>query len=343
MNTSPAISVIIPVYKAEQYLPRCIDSLLAQRFSDYEVLLVDDGSPDRSGEICEEYARKDSRIRVFHQANQGVSAARNKGLEEALGRYISFADPDDRVQPTYLQHLYDALHPEQGAGVVMAGFQLHTASGEKQEGKQLPEGVFPASNIPEVFRAHQIYRLGYVWSKLFEASVIREHALRFDPRIRCLEDALFTYRYLLKCDYIATSTAQDYIYIKYPRSLSSSLQTFEEIQTGIELFKPVFSEFTSRWALSREVIFGMYEVIAIFLEWGINADYVPYRKVKRSLRIEHLRVLVSDNHSFFANNYLPAYKADKLGKWLLLKQLYGIYDFYRLLLYRTKLIPSSRF
>lgn len=89
-NPNPKISVIVPVYNAEKYLHRCIDSILAQTFADFELLLIDDGSTDKSGEICDEYADKDARIRVFHKANGGVSSARNVGLDNALGEYICF-------------------------------------------------------------------------------------------------------------------------------------------------------------------------------------------------------------------------------------------------------------
>ena len=109
MNNLPEISVIVPVYKVEKYLPQCIDSILAQTFTDFELLLVDDGSPDRCGEICEEYAGKDTRIRVFHQANAGLSCARNTGLMNACGRYVTFIDSDDYVKPCYLESLYGAL------------------------------------------------------------------------------------------------------------------------------------------------------------------------------------------------------------------------------------------
>lgn len=91
----PKVSIIIPVYKAEKYLNRCIDSILAQTFTDWELLLIDDGSPDRSGDICDEYAKKDTRIRVFHKNNGGVSSARNLGLDNVLGEYVTFVDSDD--------------------------------------------------------------------------------------------------------------------------------------------------------------------------------------------------------------------------------------------------------
>ena len=99
------ISIIVPVYKAEKYLRRCVDSILAQTYQNIEVLLIDDGSPDNSGEICDEYAEKDSRVRVFHKPNGGVSSARNLGLKEAKGDYIGFVDADDYIDKT----MYEVL------------------------------------------------------------------------------------------------------------------------------------------------------------------------------------------------------------------------------------------
>lgn len=102
----PIISVIVPVYKAEKYLHRCVDSLLAQTFADFEIILVDDGSPDSSGAICDEYARKDKRIKVIHKENGGVASARQCGIDNATGIYTIHADPDDWVEPNMLEELY---------------------------------------------------------------------------------------------------------------------------------------------------------------------------------------------------------------------------------------------
>ena len=95
MKYAPKISIIVPVYKVEKVLSRCINSILSQVYTNFEVLLIDDGSPDKSGQICDDYAKLDTRIRVFHQSNKGVSAARNKGLKEAIGEYVLFVDSDD--------------------------------------------------------------------------------------------------------------------------------------------------------------------------------------------------------------------------------------------------------
>lgn len=93
----PKVSIIVPVYKAEKYIKRCVDSIIAQTFSDWELLLIDDGSPDRSGEIIEDYAKADARVRVFHKENGGVSSARNLGLDNAQGEYLTFVDADDWI------------------------------------------------------------------------------------------------------------------------------------------------------------------------------------------------------------------------------------------------------
>lgn len=103
----PKVSIIVPVYNVEAYLHRCIDSILAQTFTDWELLLIDDGSPDRSGEICDEYALKDKRIRVFHKKNGGVSSARNFGLNNACGDWTTFVDSDDFLDRTSLSKMLD--------------------------------------------------------------------------------------------------------------------------------------------------------------------------------------------------------------------------------------------
>ncbi len=105
----PKVSVIVPIYKVEEYLPKCVDSILSQTFTDFECILVDDGSPDNCGKICDEYAKKDSRIKVIHKENGGLSSARNAGLDIAQGEYITFVDSDDWINVHMLQVLYDAI------------------------------------------------------------------------------------------------------------------------------------------------------------------------------------------------------------------------------------------
>ena len=116
-STSPKVSIIVPVYKVEQYLRRCLDSIVAQTFTDWECILIDDGSPDKSGDICDEYAERDGRFRVIHQENKGVSAARNAGLDAARGEWIGFVDSDDWVENNFIELLYLSAC-ESGADIV---------------------------------------------------------------------------------------------------------------------------------------------------------------------------------------------------------------------------------
>ena len=134
----PAVSIIVPAYKAEQYLNQCVDSLLAQTLSDIEILLVDDGSPDRSGEICDNYAKQDKRIRVIHQQNQGVSVARNVGIKAASGKYLMFVDSDDWVDPDYCKEPYE-LAERTGADCVMFKYVWYE-NGRYEQKEDYPEG-----------------------------------------------------------------------------------------------------------------------------------------------------------------------------------------------------------
>ena len=117
IQSCPKISIITPVYKAEQYLHRCVDSIIAQSFQDWELLLIDDGSPDNSGKICDEYAAKDFRIKAFHKENGGVASARQTGMVHAIGEYLIHVDPDDWIEENFLNYLF-LKATESGADVV---------------------------------------------------------------------------------------------------------------------------------------------------------------------------------------------------------------------------------
>ena len=126
MVKNPRVSVIVPVFKAEKYLHRCLDSIIAQTLKDWELLLVDDGSPDNSGKLCDEYAQKDSRIKVFHKENGGVSSARQMGLDNATGEYTIHADPDDWVEPTMLEELYAKAIEDKADMVICDYYEVYT-------------------------------------------------------------------------------------------------------------------------------------------------------------------------------------------------------------------------
>ena len=185
------ISVIVPVYKVESYLHQCLDGILGQTYRDLEILLIDDGSPDRCGEICEEYAKKDSRIRVFHTENQGLSAARNLGLREAKGEYIGFVDSDDWIEPDMYEILLRRIE-ETGTDI--------SASGVRNEYRNNSFQYSVSNNAyvgPEAIRALILDLSNGVWNKLYRRDCWTD--IRF-PEKHVFEDVATMYKVVLKAE-----------------------------------------------------------------------------------------------------------------------------------------------
>lgn len=178
----PKISIIVPVYKAENYLADCVDSLLAQTFQDYEILLVNDGSPDRSGDICDEYAKKDKRVKVIHKENGGVSSARQCGLDNAIGEYIIHADPDDWVESDMLFELYKKAKEEK-AEMVICDFYSENGSITVYE-KQEPSALNHDIVLKELFQ--QLH--GSCWNKLVKRSCFSKYNISFPLELSFCED-----------------------------------------------------------------------------------------------------------------------------------------------------------
>lgn len=179
---TPKISVIVPVYNVEQYLPRCIDSILVQTFTDFELLLIDDGSTDSSGDICDEYAKKDNRIRVFHKKNGGVSSARNVGLDNAKGEWLAFIDSDDTVDTEYL-----SLNESEDADIIEKGFTVCDEFGNVIRHSHVTDKCI--SSQEEFFRIYVNNWIGPLWNKLIRRSIVKNSHFNTDVQIG--EDLLF--------------------------------------------------------------------------------------------------------------------------------------------------------
>lgn len=214
----PKISVIVPVYNVEKYLPRCIDSILAQTFTDFELLLIDDGSKDKSGEICDEYAKKDNRIRVFHNTNNGASAARNWGLDKATGEYISFIDSDDWIENTFY---YDFFPVDKfNYDIYFQNYICHYADGTT-ECKDIK--AFSAKNGEignAILYLMKEKKFGWTWIKLFKSSIIAKHNIRFDKDISLHEDEIFTLQYCKHIKSLYIQNKSNYHYYIYTNSLT---------------------------------------------------------------------------------------------------------------------------
>ena len=204
----PEISIIVPVYKVEKYLNECIDSILAQTFTDFEVILVDDGSPDNCPALCDAAAAKDSRIRVIHKPNGGVSTARNAGLDAVRGNWISFIDPDDSIDKTFLEKMYRAA-VQSGAEVASCNVLYLEADGSRSSYQDTPlrnevisreEAIHRIRLTPLVQAATRLHRrdvlagLCFPVGKNYEDAFTTPEVLEHTNSVACVEDVLYHYR-----------------------------------------------------------------------------------------------------------------------------------------------------
>lgn len=238
--TSPLLSVIVPVYNVEKYLSRCIDSILSQTFTDFELILVDDGSPDRCGEICDEYAKKDDRIIVIHQENKGVSAARNRGLCIAQGEYITFCDSDDFVYIAWLQNFIENI-----SNVDLCVQSVEFVDCENNHiFKRLSnieyKGIQGVRDF--IISLIDIGCYGYSFTKLFKKSIIERYNLRFDIYSTFREDEQFLSSYLEHIDRVRTISSIGYCYFLPPASKSYKGNSYNSLLPILESFNLIFDK-----------------------------------------------------------------------------------------------------
>ena len=225
---NPSCSIIAPVYNPGAHLAPCVESILSQTVQDWELILVDDGCTDRSGEACDAYAAKDARIRVIHTPNRGPGAARNTGLDAAAAPWICFVDADDTLGDDYLAILLGS-DPEPG-DLVVTGMTDEFPGKASRVRYAFPSRAM-AADITHLPPGNRILEIGYPVAKLFDASLIRSSGLRMETGIRLHEDHIFILRYLRLCRRIILAPGTPYHYWHHPNegSLTKAPKPVEEI------------------------------------------------------------------------------------------------------------------
>lgn len=235
---NPMVSIIVPIYNAEEYLKRCIDSILQQEYKDFELILVNDGSTDSSGKICNDYAQEDDRIRVFHKENTGVSDTRNLALEQARGTYLQFLDSDDWITPDATKLLVRAV-TEQQCDLVIADF--YRVIGDHLSHKGDIEDTVVLSR--EEFASHMMenpadFYYGVLWNKLYKREIIEKYAIRMDKTISWCEDFIFNMEYFLHAETFYALHAPVYYYMKRKGSLVTQGTNFSKtVQMKLTVFE----------------------------------------------------------------------------------------------------------
>ena len=276
------ISIIVPVYNVEKYIKECIESILCQTYTNFELILIDDGSKDKSGQICDEYAKRDNRIIVIHKQNEGLSKTRNRGIDIAKGSYISFIDSDDYVEKNFLEELYHLIK-ENDTQVAQCGFvnigEDRTKSKQENDmvnvytGKQMIVDIYTMLWIPNTV----------VWNKLYKSELVKQ--IKFKENV-IHEDEFFSWKVFYAIDKVAVTKRQLYHYRKVEQSITNQKYTvkrlshIQALEERLETFKRDNEKELYEKTLSEYLI-------ALVENYNKCRKYIPESKnVQKELKIK---------------------------------------------------------
>lgn len=304
MKNNPLVSIIVPVYKVEKFLDRCVESILRQSYEKLDIILVDDGSPDNCGKMCDGWAEKDGRIHVLHKANGGLSDARNQGVSLARGEYISFIDSDDYVSEDYVQYLLELME-QTGADIACGSCRVVHGDGEDFSA-QPEENVLCFDNVSfyQALCSEHYMPLVTAWGKLFPAQAVRENPF---PVGRLHEDEAFSYKLYRQCRETALGTREIYAYYQNPGSITHT-KTRKNSEAALLAFSEQFDYFAAEGcrplqiaAAKRLISTALYlagqgdEASAEFLKSGQAGRFIiPGLDMKARIRYHSYRLLGFD-------------------------------------------------
>jgi len=303
---SPKISIVVPIYNAQKTIERCIDSILNQDFSDFELLLIDDGSKDDSGKICDAYAKKDNRVRVIHKENSGVSASRNLALREAKGEYLQFLDADDWITPNATRLLAESLE-QNHCDMVIADFYRVIGERLSHKGSIDEDGVLSREEFANFMMENPAdFYYGVLWNKLYKRSIIEKNQLCMNPKISWCEDFMFNLEYIRHCENIFVLQVPIYYYVKTKGSLvSQSMSLTKTIKTKMMVFE-YYTEFYKQ-VLSEEEYEKKRLQIYSYLTDVASDEIVPPTLLSNSKKLGQERSLANaalgDENHYFAEDY----------------------------------------
>lgn len=312
--TKPLISVIVPVYKVEAYLARCIESILNQTYENIELILVDDGSPDRCPEICDQYARRDPRIVMIHKKNGGVSSARNAGLNVMRGAHVCFVDSDDWLPQDAVMNLYECAVQDHSSYVVgICGINgLQNVKNPIQKAHTIV-----VRENPEELLSYIVGSGSYSpYAKLYDAEIIREHNLRFREDMRIAEDAVFLRTYLTYCSsvslipHIVYEYNNDNIHSLSKKAYEEYCQLYNEKMKAVSLLVnglPISQKRRDMFLAERGINGIHISVNHYFEHWSGKADLLSFLKEISTYLLpwvkEEVDSVMVENNSWWKHHY----------------------------------------
>lgn len=291
------VSIIIPIYGVELYLKQCIESVLSQTYQNLQIILVNDGSKDKCGEICNFYATKDTRIQVIHKQNEGLVNARKSGLAIAQGEFVTFVDGDDWIGKNFI---YNLIQPaiKYNTDFTIAGYIREFYGKEDKIHPKLTEGYYNKEDLLKTVLPNAIYNgiffqhgiSTYVWNKLFKLSNLKKYLTIIDKNIVMGEDAALTYPYLFNCDSLYITNATDYYYRQRPNSIVKSVPNLQLEYSQLSLlFKHLKKYLPSKLIIDLDVQLKFYFYSQILIRSGgvINSDIntIPFKKINSAKKL----------------------------------------------------------
>ncbi len=296
------ISVIVSLYNMEEYLNKCIESLLNQTYHDYEILLIDDGSTDNCGKICDDWETKEEKIRVIHKQNGGISSARNCGIRHAKGEWIIFPDPDDWVEPDYLQKLID-IRIQNDADLSICGHYYSdkvwnaTAKSELMNTEKAMEYLM----YPNSFS-------GYAWNKLYSLDIITKNNLSFDEELETIQDLHFSVQYFQFCNKIAYDPEPKYHYVIHDSGSVSSVNSPLSLRKvkGIVSYERIAELLHEKYPVCEEIAYASLCVLCL------RYIFVYYRFSSKN---KNILLLLKNSFIKYKDYYYRCNVYSKKGKW----------------------------
>lgn len=309
----PQVSVIVPVYNTENYLKECLNSILCQTFSDFELILVDDGSTDNSGTICDEYAEKDLRVRSFHSQNNGVSSARNIGLDHAKGSSIIFVDADDLIDKDYIEKLTSV-----SSDLVLSNFDDYWPRTGKRKEYPAKDGEFTIDNEQDIILyLTNGYAPGFVWGKLFSIEIIKNNRIQFDEKQKHSEDVLFIGEYIKCIKRIVKLNYCGYHHCQYDTNTLSSAAMKEPLINRMDWWEKAISQFEGYPTVQKyysRLFLSIFEHEGFMIVSSDDSYSTKFNSMKKMLKYDSLKKCVEITPNIFPKpvNYLIKYGISEL-------------------------------
>ena len=292
------VSIIIPTYNVERYIDECLNSIYSQEFLDVEIIIVNDGSTDNTQKQLHEWEKKDERIKVINQKNQGVSSARNKGIETATGKYIMFLDSDDYLEKNSLNLIFDTIKQKKsdlicfGYNVCYENKKIEIVNNEIQNSNDCIESIVLGEGIK-----------GFLWNKVFLRKIIRDNDLKFDKDIHFCEDLLFVIQYLKFCNDIVYINKALYGYRMRKSSVSFSFDNIKNISI-LESYKRIL-EVNTLEKYNAEFIYQYILYYYILKKLIIMNNICVDKKILNEEKRIMKEISIKKRIKLFINKYMP--------------------------------------